>query len=99
VARTLPRSALAITVDSSQSGPNRALPSAATPALGGGGSTEGQGLVPAPPDAQLTPRSEGDPALLDVEEGSDDELTDYNRYLALLAVRGNAKTWRNPHGL
>jgi hypothetical protein len=100
VARTLPRSALAITVDSTQTGgPNRALPSVTTPALGGGGSREANGMVPVPSDANRTPRSDGDPALLDVEESSDDELTDYNRYLALLAVRGNAKTWRNPHGL
>jgi hypothetical protein len=28
-----------------------------------------------------------------------DEMDDYNRYLALLAVRGRAKTWRNPRGV
>jgi len=28
-----------------------------------------------------------------------DEMTEYNHYLALLAVKGKAKTWRNPRGL
>ena len=47
------------------------------------------------------PRSRGQPARTgpgDQDEGAD-EMTDYNRYLALLAVRGKPKTWRNPRGL
>jgi hypothetical protein len=45
--------------------------------------------IPAGPDANL----------LADEDQPTDELTAYNRYLALLAVRGKAKTWRNPHGI
>lgn len=35
----------------------------------------------------------------DPGEEDADEMTHYNRYLALLAIKGKAKTWRNPHGL
>ena len=39
--------------------------------------------------------------LLGPDEGAvpGDEMTEYNRYLATLALRGRAKTWRNPRGL
>jgi hypothetical protein len=40
-----------------------------------------------------------DGALLSDEDEPADQLTAYNRYLALLAVKGRAKTWRNPHGV
>jgi hypothetical protein len=40
-----------------------------------------------------------DGRLLSEEDEPTDELAAYNRYLALLAVRGKAKTWRNPHGI
>jgi hypothetical protein len=39
---------------------------------------------------------EGDDEL--ANEDLADDLAAYNRYLALLAVRGTAKTWRNPRG-
>jgi len=40
-----------------------------------------------------------DASLLDDEVQPEDDLAAYNRYLALLAVKGKAKTWRNPHGI
>ncbi len=42
--------------------------------------------------------SDVDGRLLDPEAEDTDDMTEYNRYLALLAVRGRAKTWRNPRG-
>jgi len=92
VARTLPRSAFAIEVDSAQSSGRvlgqgdegrRALP-------GGGGSSTGTDVA-VRNDATIVGQDPG-PAPAD-------EMTDYNRYLALLAVKGKAKTWRNPRGL
>ena len=99
VARTLPRSALAITVDSDERR-SRPLDSGWAPAQLGAPEGLGAGLVPATrngwspaiPDA-------ADANLLSAEDEPTDELTAYNRYLALLAVRGKAKTWRNPHGV
>ncbi len=44
-------------------------------------------------------RAELEAALLDTEDDPTDDLAAYNRYLALLAVRGQAKTWRNPRGI
>jgi hypothetical protein len=91
VARTLPRSALAITVDSEDAGGRvledgrrrpRALPADT-------GSAE-QSLLPVAVDETVV-----DPSDL----GAEDEMTDYNRYLAYLAVKGQPKTWRNPRGL
>jgi hypothetical protein len=97
VARTLPRSALAITVSSEDAG-RRALGggagegSAALPAeTGAGGGSE---LVPAAPNIGAMAEA----TLIDSEEPGD-EMTEYNRYLALLAVRGRPKTWRNPRGV
>ena len=101
VARTLPRSALAISADSRESS-NRAL--------GAGGPTPAQlssGIGPAVDAGELV-REESSLAELEEQarllapEGDaapSDELTDYNRYLALLAVKGKPKTWRNPRGL
>jgi hypothetical protein len=98
VARTLPRSALAITVDSDEAGARQLVPgpAAALPALGG------SGPVPVPTGAAGSPPAVADASpgeLLPDEEEPGDELSAYNRYLALLAVRGKAKTWRNPHGV
>jgi hypothetical protein len=81
VARTLPRSALAITVGSDGGGRSQ------VPATGAGA-----GSWPAVPDAP-------DATLLAGEDEPTDDLAAYNRYLALLALRGKAKTWRNPHGV
>lgn len=99
VARTLPRSALALTVDSTEAGP-RALPAPTAPALGTGDpSAAAGGLASFLPEPVITPAAEAETTLLDVDDDPTDELAAYNRYLALLAVRGTAKTWRNPHGI
>jgi len=93
VARTLPRSAFAIEVGSTQSG-SRVLGAAeerralTDPALDGGGDT----AIAVRTEATLVPPDPG-------EDLPADEMTEYNRYLALLAVKGKAKTWRNPRGL
>ncbi len=118
VARTLPRSALALTVDSHELPANR---------LGAGvggpervltvGSQEATFTLPSSPRSAYDPSRPGESgSLVDLEssalgaasfddfdrhnpDGSpEDDMTQYNRYLALLAVKGKAKTWRNPHG-
>ena len=104
VARTLPRSALAVTVGSEEVA-SRALGGPAARALGAGsGAGDGEGSSPAGlvlSGANLAARGGEDPEtrLLPPVAGGEDELDDYNRYLATLAVRGRAKTWRNPRGL
>lgn len=137
VARTLPRSARALTVDSSDAG-SRSLGPAATRAVSAGApgpsgpyvdrpgpsgphvdrpgpsgprldAATGELVESPPPGSGLVRAGEvpvarggagADPALLDDEEwtGPEDQMTEYNRYLALLALKGKAKTWRNPHG-
>jgi len=100
VARTLPRSALAITVGSDEVGAGRALSSASTPRQLGEGGQAGEARLPAAYWGQSPAVVDGqDAGLLADEAAPTDELTAYNRYLALLAVRGKAKTWRNPHGI
>jgi hypothetical protein len=113
VARTLPRSALAVTVGSTELD-GRALGASPRAALGGG--TAGGTSLPDGPGAELVLRPPGavaatgrpgtDAVMLLPAEDPDgagveatDEMDDYNRYLALLAVRGRAKTWRNPRGV
>jgi hypothetical protein len=100
VARTLPRSALALTVKSADAGQN-ALPPGGAPALGtGDASSDATALVPIRPVPAVDDlRAELEAALLDPEDDPTDDLAAYNRYLALLAVRGQAKTWRNPRGI
>lgn len=139
VARTLPRSALALTVDSHDlpanrlgaglSGPQlqaaaaggdpQAAGGPATPAVAHGGVPRNSALRgPASGEAATLILSGSNDRALDGSrlggsgylassdgirsDGTDgdveDEMTQYNRYLALLAVRGKAKTWRNPHG-
>jgi hypothetical protein len=101
VARTLPRSALALTVDSTEAGP-AALPAAGAKAIGTGEpSSDSSPLVSARPLPEVTD-ADRDPLVTLLESEDDDPadaLAAYNRYLALLAVRGTAKTWRNPHGI
>jgi len=118
VARTLPRSALALTVDSHDLPANR-LGAGPSEAIGQGevlwnralqspGSREEATLVLSDSNNSVyDPNRSGangslvglDGTYADEPGGdSEDEMTQYNRYLALLAVRGKAKTWRNPHG-
>jgi hypothetical protein len=118
VARTLPRSALALTVDSHDLPANR-LGAGPSEAVGQGeviwnralqtpGSREEATLILSDSNNSVydPSRSGGNGSLAGLdgtyadEPGGDseDEMTQYNRYLALLAVRGKAKTWRNPHG-
>ncbi len=112
VARTLPRSSLAITVGSTHLDNGRVLGAKETAAnaLGiGTGDPNGAGDAATPalvrtagspgirPDTQDGRDPEG--RLLTAEDEATDDLTEYNRYLALLAVKGKAKTWRNPRGV
>ncbi len=110
VARTLPRSARALTVDSTERPGGRAIDPAGPAALVGRGSAwpggEGTGSAPVPtghhpvrPGGAL--EVDGDAGLLgpDGDDGPADEMTEYNRYLAILALKGRPKTWRNPRGL
>ena len=123
VARTLPRSATAITVGSSDGAPRavgaggrgRALPetadgsSTSVPAGRSAAGTPGD-ILPARSraDASTVGSPYQDPeeefvAILQEAADADpepaDPMTEYNRYLALLAVKGKAKTWRNPRGI
>lgn len=113
VARTLPRSAMAVTVGSEEVS-GRALGSSPSLALGDGRGAGSPAPTSSPAEAALVPAgrlpaqpdqpgSGLDARLLDAEDGDgagpSDELTEYNRYLATLAVKGRAKTWRNPHGV
>ena len=109
VARTLPRSALAVTVGSEEVG-SRALEPVSARALTRDSSavpgTQAEAsLVPAghrPVHAVVTDTGREARLLLSEDEeagGPVDELTEYNRYLATLAIKGRPKTWRNPHGL
>jgi hypothetical protein len=103
VARTLPRSALAITVGSEAVANGRVLGAAevAAAALGSGAEdpTAASVVLAAGPPAVRPASSDPEETLLAAEEEATDDLTEYNRYLALLAVRGKAKTWRNPRGV
>jgi hypothetical protein len=104
VARTLPRSALAITVGSEEVDDSRVLSAAETAAaaLGIGADGDGAGetaLVRAGGPLDVRRAADADGRLLDPEATDPDDMTEYNRYLALLAVRGRAKTWRNPRGV
>jgi hypothetical protein len=99
VARTLPRSALAITVDSDEMRERRLGSGPARVELSG---PEPSNSLPARPFERTPALPDADArevALLADEEEPTDELTAYNRYLAWLAIRGKAKTWRNPHGV
>jgi hypothetical protein len=106
VARTLPRSALAITVGSENVDHSRTLGPAETAAASlGVGGPDADGAAEAalvraggPLEARRG-SADVDGRLLDVEDGDTDDMTEYNRYLAVLAVRGKAKTWRNPRGV
>jgi hypothetical protein len=100
VARTLPRSATALTVGSEELGARAREEGAgarrAIPATSNGSTTTGTELepsgtrnLPVDPRARLLDDDVVDP---------DDELAEYNRYLATLAVKGRPKTWRNPRG-
>jgi hypothetical protein len=96
VARTLPRSALAITVESDEAGARQLRPGAAAQLPASGGSAPLPATITSGPPAVV---DASDGGLLPDEDQPGDELSAYNRYLALLAVKGKAKTWRNPHGV
>ena len=110
VARTLPRSARALTVGSTELegralGPlGRASIAAESAPAGRVDAATGTSLV-APDRRPVLGDDDGDAGaggeLLGPDEGAvpGDEMTEYNRYLATLALRGRAKTWRNPRGL
>lgn len=104
VARTLPRSATALTVGSEEVGA-RSIGGGSRPSVTAGqeNAPAGFGLVAVGErDLQPDDRPDLDAMLVAESAGSDapsDEMTEYNRYLALLAVRGKAKTWRNPRGI
>jgi integral membrane protein len=113
VARTLPRAALAITVETSDVDNRRRLAASAsgsTPGINGPEVNGPQIDAPGPTSPVDLPVRRGGSsvpdevvtaALLAGEADEDqpaDDMTAYNRYLALLAVRGKAKTWRNPRG-
>lgn len=107
VARTLPRSALALTVDSAEVD-GRVLGPAAARAVTAGGATGpdgpgsalvATGFLPAGSHGGLPETRLLDPDAADGPDGPVDDMDDYNRYLARLAVKGRAKTWRHPHGL
>lgn len=101
VARTLPRSATALTVGSQEAPPRSidgpgaterrpAIATAAGSGLGGDElAAQLSDQLPAPAGARLLDDDSTDP---------DDELAQYNQYLATLAVKGHPKTWRNPRG-
>jgi hypothetical protein len=96
VARTLPRSAFALTVDSEELG-RRAIdaPMARAVTTGDDRSTRDLAVTDTDMDTDIVAQA----ILPEPEEGPSDEMTEYNRYLATLAVKGRAKTWRNPRGL
>jgi hypothetical protein len=89
---------LAITVESDEVGERRLGPGSAPRAVAG---PDSEDFLPAvqPGAAPAAAAAAGEDGLLSGEEEPADELTAYNRYLALLAIRGKAKTWRNPHGV
>jgi hypothetical protein len=57
------------------------------------------GALTVPADTSLAQAEEGARLLAPENDANSDELTEYNRYLALLAIKGKSKTWRNPRGL
>jgi hypothetical protein len=107
VARTLPRSAFAISADSRDSlGRVLASGDPAPAQLRSGADDDavedGRGFAAALArnETSLVPTEEEAKLLTpDPELDGSDEMTQYNRYLALLAVKGKSKTWRNPRGL
>ena len=101
VARTLPRSALAVEVGSTQSG-SRVLGSGDERLAIGEGTTLPGGERQSAPALALRSDTSLLPSDPEVELPDDgmpaEDMGAYNRYLALLAVKGRAKTWRNPRG-
>ena len=108
VARTLPRSAFAISAESRDSaGPALQTAGPGPAQLGNGrvadadaGAGADAGEVVVASDLSLAAVEDGVQLLApEHDAGATDELTEYNRYLALLAIKGKSKTWRNPKGL
>jgi hypothetical protein len=103
VARTLPRSAFAISAESRES--VRILESGLPPRSQlSSGAPDDDGAVRVPTrigrDLSVVDVEDAERLLAPEQEpGQGDELSEYNRYLALLAIKGKSKTWRNPRGL
>lgn len=113
VARTLPRSARAITVGSEEVDDRRLARGATAAEIGPGGPGRPNPAAGSAETSVLgrsrnlkaspvqTDEEEYQAILLTAaEEDAEpaDPMTEYNRYLALLAVKGKPKTWRNPRG-
>ncbi len=99
VARTLPRSALAITVESDETGerqPSIRIGAGAAPRVRRARACRPPEPAPGPTGCRRCLSMAG---LLSDEDAARRRAHAYNRYLALLAVKGKAKTWRNPHGV
>jgi hypothetical protein len=101
-ARSLPRSARAITVASEDVG-SPALDPGSAGALSQGG-IRGSFLAPRQgAEVELVSADRDLEAVLleaeDADVDPDDQLAAYNRYLAMLALHGKPKTWRNPRGI
>jgi hypothetical protein len=86
-------------VGSEDAGPARQLGPGSLAAELTDGTRDAAPVPPAVRDGDSGGRHDAEPTLLDDEHTPTDELTAYNRYLAMLAVRGKPKTWRNPRGL
>ena len=100
VARTLPRSAFAISAESRDSAGRALQDGGAAPAQLGNGRDADPGEVVVAPELSLAGVEDGVQLLAPEHDvAATDELTEYNRYLALLAIKGKSKTWRNPRGL
>jgi hypothetical protein len=100
VARTLPRSALAISADSRESASRVLGAGGPAPAqLSSGERNEGAVGDLVRGEGSLADMAERARLLAPDDDSESDEMTEYNRYLALLAVKGKPKTWRNPRGL
>lgn len=98
VARTLPRSATALTVGSTEAGPRAISGSARAIASSSGDSGAATSTSVSVRAERPVPAEAGARLLDDDSTDPDDELAHYNLYLASLAVQGRPKTWRNPRG-
>jgi hypothetical protein len=104
VARTLPRSARAITVGSDEFASRALDPGSSSGRVLPSPGSAPEGVLARVGSADLVPVDDRDldAVLLEADEADvdpEDQLAAYNRYLARLALHGKPKTWRNPRGL